>query len=283
MPAFTAPDGTRLAHHVVGEGEPLICLPGGPMRAAAYLGDLGGLAKRRRLVMLDLRGTGDSDVPADPATYRCDRQVDDVEALRVHLRLEQVDLLAHSAAGDLALLYAARHPRRVRTLTLVTGRARALGVDFTTQQRLEAADLRAGEPWFASAREAFGRIWDGSATDADFDAAVPFFYGRWDAAARAHAAGEVEQTNEAAAEVYASAGAFDPDAARAALSGWDARVLVLAGGRDGGPLPRVAAGIAELFPHTELVVQEGAGHFPWVDDPLRFTETVDAFLGGRRV
>ncbi|MFB7753268.1 alpha/beta hydrolase, partial [Streptomyces sp. NPDC056121] len=69
MPAFTAPDGTRLAYHVAGEGEPLICLPGGPMRASAYLGDLGGLSKRRRLVLLDLRGTGDSEVPADPSTY----------------------------------------------------------------------------------------------------------------------------------------------------------------------------------------------------------------------
>lgn len=188
MPAFTAPDGTRLAYHVVGDGEPLICLPGGPMRASAYLGDLGGLSKRRRLVLLDLRGTGDSDVPADPSTYRCDRQADDVEALRVRLGLERVDLLAHSAAGDLALLYAARYPRRVRTLTMVTARARALGVDFTTEHRLEAAALRVDEPWFASAREAYGRVWDGTATDADFDAAVPFFYGRWDAAAEAHAA-----------------------------------------------------------------------------------------------
>jgi pimeloyl-ACP methyl ester carboxylesterase len=65
MPAFTATDGTELAYHVAGEGEPLLCLPGGPMRASAYLGDLGGLARRRRLVMLDLRGTGDSGIPAD--------------------------------------------------------------------------------------------------------------------------------------------------------------------------------------------------------------------------
>ncbi|MFE4720001.1 alpha/beta fold hydrolase, partial [Streptomyces sp. NPDC056728] len=119
----------------------------------------------------------------------------------------------------------------------------------------------------------------GTATDADFDAAVPFFYGRWDTAAEAHAAGEVEQTNEAAADVYASPGAFDPAAARAALAGWDARVLVLAGERDGGPRPRVAAAVAELLPHAELAVQEGAGHFPWVDDPDRFTRTVASFLG----
>jgi pimeloyl-ACP methyl ester carboxylesterase len=45
------------------------------MQASAYLGDLGGLSAHRSLVLLDLRGTGESAIPADPATYRCDRQV----------------------------------------------------------------------------------------------------------------------------------------------------------------------------------------------------------------
>ena len=56
MPAFSAPDGTELAYHVRGEGPPLLCLPGGPMHASAYLGDLGGLAAHRRLVLLDFWG-----------------------------------------------------------------------------------------------------------------------------------------------------------------------------------------------------------------------------------
>jgi pimeloyl-ACP methyl ester carboxylesterase len=278
MPAFTALDGTELAYHVMGEGEPLLCLPGGPMRASAYFGDLGGLSRRRRLVMLDLRGTGDSAVPADPATYRCDRQVADVEALRDHLGLDQVDVLAHSAGGDLAILYAALHPQRIRTLTLVTARARALGVDFTKEHRREAAALRAAEPWFSAAHDAYEAIWAGSATDADWDDAAPFFYGRWDAAAEAHFAADVEQTNVEAADVYASSGAFDPAAARAAIAALDARVLLLAGELDSGPLPRVAAVIAEMFPDAELAVQPDAGHFPWLDDPGRFTQTVATFL-----
>jgi pimeloyl-ACP methyl ester carboxylesterase len=282
MPAFTAPDGAELAFHVKGEGEPLLCLPGGPMRASVYLGDLGGLAGQRRLVMLDLRGTGESGVPADPATYRCDRQVTDVEALRAHLGLERVDLLAHSAGCDLALLYAARHPRRVHTLTLVTGRARALGVEFTEEHRREAATLRKAEPWFASANESYERIWAGSGTDADWDAVAPFFYGRWDTAAQAHAATDAEQSNEGAAALYASPDAFDSAGARAVVAGWDARVLLLAGELDSGPLPRVAAEIAELFRAAETVVLPGAGHFPWLDDPRRFVGTVTAFLDQRR-
>jgi len=278
MPSFTASDGTELAYHLVGEGEPLICLPGGPMRASAYLGDLGGLAGHRQLVLLDLRGTGDSGVPDDPATYRCDRQAADVEALRVHLGLERIDLLAHSAAGDLALLYTARHPRRVRNLALITARGRALGVQFTREHRLEAAVLRKAEPWFEEAIEAYGRVWSGTASDADYDAAAPFFYGRWDTAAQAHVADEVEQTNEEAAGLYASADAFAPDEARAVLAGWEGRALLLAGEVDSGPLPRVAADIAGVFPDAQVTVQPGAGHHPWLDDPGFFCATVEAFL-----
>ncbi|MEU5432238.1 alpha/beta hydrolase [Streptomyces sp. NPDC020719] len=278
MPTFTAVDGTALAYHLVGEGEPLLCLPGGAMRASAYLGDLGGLSKRRTLVLLDLRGTGDSGVPDDPATYRVDRQVADVEALRAHLGLDRVDVLTHSAGGDLALLYTAAHPERVRTLTLVTPRARAIGVDFTQEHRREAAALRAAEPWFTDAHEAYERIWGGSEADADWDAVMPFFYGRWDAAARAHAALDVSQTNMAAADLYASPDAYSPDAALAAVRESGARVLILAGELDGSPLPRVAAAMAELLPGAELAVQPGAGHFPWLDDPAYFTRTVETFL-----
>jgi pimeloyl-ACP methyl ester carboxylesterase len=125
------PDGTRLAYSRAGEGPLLVCLPGGPMQASAYLGDLGGLTAHRSLVLPDLRGTGASAVPADPSTYRCDRQVGDVEALRAHLGADRLDLLAHSAGAALALLYAARHPDRVGSLVLVTPSPRVVGVEVT--------------------------------------------------------------------------------------------------------------------------------------------------------
>lgn len=82
------------------------------MQDSAYLGDLGGLSTHRRLVVLDLRGTGQSATPEDASTYRCDRLVDDVEALREHLGLSRMDVLGHSAGTNLAVLYAARYPER---------------------------------------------------------------------------------------------------------------------------------------------------------------------------
>ncbi|MGW0841534.1 alpha/beta fold hydrolase [Streptomyces sp. NPDC002787] len=278
MPTFTASDGTELAYHLRGEGDPLVVLPGGAMRASAYLGDLGGLTAHRRLVLLDLRGTGDSATPADPATYRCDRQVDDVEALRAHLGLERMDLLAHSAGGNLAMLYAARFPRRMSRLALITATPWAVGLPVTVEDRLAAARLREEEPWFAEAYPAFEAAWTGRGPFDD--AMMPFFYGRWDDTARAHMAAEEQQTNDAAAAVYGSAGAYDPPATRAALAGLPAPVLVYAGELDTGPTPDLARSAAALFPDSRFTVQPGGGHFPWLDDPEGFVRRVTAFLAG---
>jgi pimeloyl-ACP methyl ester carboxylesterase len=274
MPIFTAPDGTELAYHLLGEGAPLVVLPGGPMWASSYLGDLGGLAAHRRLVLLDLRGTGDSAVPADPATYRCDRLVDDVEALRAHLGLERMDLLGHSAGGSLAMLYTARYPRRVARLALITAIPWALGMPATAEHRLAAARLRSGEPWYAEAFPAF-EAW--LAGRADFDPKLaPFFYGRWDDTAAEHDARA--EYNDEAADVYGSDGAYDPPATRAALAHFTAPVLVLAGELDGGPRPELARAAADVFPNARPAVQPGAGHYPWLDDPEWFARRVAAFL-----
>lgn len=282
MPIFRAYDGTALAYHLVGEGGPeacpLVCLPGGPMRAGACLGDLGGLAATRRLVLLDLRGTGDSPAPADPETYRCDRLVDDVEALREHLGHERIDLLGHCTSGDLAVLYAARYPHRLRTLTLVAPGTRAVGVEVTEQDRREAAELRGHEPWYAAARAALDETAAGHPVDDVRSAVAPFAYGRWDEAARAHAASAAGETGREAQRHFYGAGALDPARTVAALRDLTVPVLVLAGEYDGGPSPDRATELAALFPRGEFVVQRGAGHYPWVDDPGAFVRTVTAFL-----
>ncbi|MDQ0840643.1 alpha/beta fold hydrolase [Streptomyces sp. V1I6] len=278
MATFLTYDGTELSYRSEGEGDPLICLPGGPMRASAYLGDLGGLSRYRRLIVLDARGTGASATPVDTATYRCDRQVDDVEALRVHLGLDRIDVLAHSAAADLAVMYAARRPHRVRSLILVTPGTRAVGLPITDGDRREAAGLRSREPWFGPGRAALDEIAAGRDPREVWEAVRPFMYGRWDDAARAHAPEEDEQSDLAVARAFYADGAFDPAATRAAPADADAPVLVLAGELDGCPRPAKAAEIATLFPAARTVIQPGAGHRPWLDDPGAFTRTVAAFL-----
>ncbi|MEV6602492.1 alpha/beta hydrolase [Actinoplanes sp. NPDC051346] len=278
MLIFDAPDGTRLAYRRVGgDGEPLVVLPGGPMHAAAYLGDLGGLSAHHPLVLLDPRGTGDSAVPREPATYRCDRQVGDVEALRAHLGIERLSLVAHSAGATLALLYAARHPDRVGRLVLIAPSPRPVGLEITDADRREVAQRRRGEPWFPDAFAAFERVWAGRAADDDWAAIAPFSYGRWDAA-RAERASQAGHRNPEATAGYYGEGAFAPEAVRSALGRLRAPVLLIAGEHDVGLPPGRAAEYAGLFARGELAVQPGAGHFPWLDDPGWLSETIAAAL-----
>jgi pimeloyl-ACP methyl ester carboxylesterase len=278
MPQFSAYDGTTLAYHVYGEGPAVICLPGGPMQDAAYLGDLGGLSAHRKLIMLDPRGTGRSATPEDADSYRCDRLVDDVEALREHLALDRLDLLAHSAGANLAVLYAGRHPRRVSRLALITPSVMAVGIAITGDLRRETARLRQDEPWFPTAFAALEEIGAGRATAERWAAIEPLSYGRWDEAARTHRdAGNAHRNDEAGA-VFGSEGAFDPEATRAALAQFGAPVLLLAGEADLGAPPPTMAEFTGLFPDARLVVQPGAGHYPWLDDADQFVATTRAFL-----
>lgn len=281
MPGLTAYDGTKLAYRVLGAGEPVVCLPGGPMQDSAYLGDLGGLSEQLELVLVDPRGTGRSATPADPGSYRCDRLVDDVEALREHLDLDRVNLLGHSAGTNLALSYAARHPERVERLVLVNPSTRAVGIDITVDARRAVVRLRDGEPWYGAAAAAFERINAGQATDDDWAAITPFTYGTWDDAARAHHAAGESRLNTRAAAVFGADGAFDPGATRAALATLDAPVLLLAGEVDANSPPSAVAELAELFPNATLATLAGGGHFPWLDDPAWFTATVSSFYANR--
>src|SRR3954468_10524299 len=103
-----ARDGTSLAVHDVGGGPGVLCVPGGPGRASAYLEDLGGLDDTHTLHLLDNRGTGLSELPDDRSSLQLDRLPDDLEDIRQARDLEPADVLAHSAGSPVALLHAAR-------------------------------------------------------------------------------------------------------------------------------------------------------------------------------
>jgi len=122
-----ARDGTRLAVHEVGTGPALLCIPGGPGRASAYLENLGGLDATHTLQLLDNRGSGDSELPGDRGSLAFPRLADDIEDVRLALSLDPADVLGHSAGCPVALLHAARYPDAVRKLVLVTPSGRPFG------------------------------------------------------------------------------------------------------------------------------------------------------------
>jgi pimeloyl-ACP methyl ester carboxylesterase len=275
---FSSYDGTRLSYSEVGSGPRLVCVPGGPGRASAYLEDLGGLDRERTLVLLDNRATGRSEVPADPATLRYDRLADDVEALRQQLGEERLDLLGHSAGCIVAQTWACAHPDRVRSLVLVTPSDRLQGgarADVT-----DIAAARSDEPWYAEAAEALAALPDAAPAQqqALWRASRPFMYGRWDERAQAHAATADHQSSPRAELGFGLDGAEVDVAVVSGLSGVQAPVLVVGGERDALTGLASVDTVAGCFRHVQTVVIPRAGHFPWVDEPDAFVEVVHAFL-----
>lgn len=264
-----------LAHDELGSGAPLLVVPGGPLLPPSYLGDLGGLPAR--LHLLHLRGTGRSG-PADPAELRFDLHVDDIEAYRARAGLGPVNLLAHSAGAAIAIRYALRHPSHVRRLVLVTPSLRSLGFGPDLAQLRASAESRSDEPWYPAIKDAIEAVLAGSVARSDWAAVTPFFYARWDDAAQEHArAADAMRLPNAAAAYYADGA---PIATPEELAGLDVPVLLLAGGVDALPSPAAAEKAARLFPRSSVVVQPGAAHYPWLDDPAFFRDAVTDFLAG---
>jgi proline iminopeptidase len=104
----------------IGEGTPIVVVHGGPDFDHHYLRpELDRLADSFRLVYYDQRGRGRSAGEVRPEEVSIGSEVDDLERLRRHLRLERVAVLGHSWGGLLALEYAIRHPDRVSHLVLM--------------------------------------------------------------------------------------------------------------------------------------------------------------------
>jgi pimeloyl-ACP methyl ester carboxylesterase len=276
---FASYDGTRLHYELVGEGPPLVCLPGGPGRASAYLEDLAGLSSERTLVLLDARATGRSEVPPDPASLRFDRLALDVEALRAQLELEVLDVLAHSAGSLVAQAWAAAHPERVGCLVLVTPSGSLQGT--TRDDLAEIRASRAGEPWYDDAAAALAALADAMPAErAALERALrPFWYGRWDERCQEHAASADAQTSKRALLGFgAGVTQAERDAVVGRLSEVSAPVLVVAGERDGLTGVESARAVAGAFPQSRLALLPEAGHFPWVDEPEAFRSAVSGFL-----
>jgi proline iminopeptidase len=276
--SVTAADGCHLAVHPVGEGPPLLCVPGGPGRAAEYLDDLGGLSRGRQLLLLDNRGTGASELPADRSSLQFPRLADDVAAVQRELALSPADLLGHSAGCPVVLLHAARQVDGVRRLVLVTPSGRPFGWAPDDLERIRAE--RSGERWFADASEAQAALEQaGPRVRSELEKETrPFWYGRWDERAQAHAAGADRQMSLRASAGFAPGDGYDPVAARESLRAIRAEVLIVVGGRDALTGASVAERFADALPKAEVVTIDGAGHFPWVDEPESFRAAVQTFL-----
>lgn len=280
--SFNTADGRKVTFRKLGHGPVLVCHPGGPGFSSTYFADLAALWEQFTLVMLNPRGTLGSSRPADPAAYRIDDYVADVEELRQHLGLERMLLLGHSHGGIVAQAYAARYPARVRALVLASTLAR-----FGEKQ--EAAmqagmEKRAGEPWYKDALAALEAEQAGDfKTDEEMSALVfrelPLYFAHFGAAEAGYLDTlRAEKLNADTLRLF-NKEIFNTFDLRDQLPNIKAKTLVITGEEDFITGPLCTDEICEGIPGAKKVIVGDAGHMLFVEQPQAFHDEVAEFLG----
>jgi pimeloyl-ACP methyl ester carboxylesterase len=124
MAGFAASDGVRLAYCVDDFTDPwkkapsLLLLHAAMGSARRWFGWVPTLARHYRVVRMDLRGHGGSEIPAAGGPLTLERLVADVTELMDHLGLADAHIVGNSAGGYLGQQLAMSHGGRVRSLML---------------------------------------------------------------------------------------------------------------------------------------------------------------------
>ena len=148
-----AADGVRLAYRILGHGEPVVLLHAFTVDSSQNW-EQPGITQAivdsgRQVVMLDARGHGSSDVPADSARYGWERYGADVVSLLDHLRLDRCTLIGYSLGACTAAWVTPREPRvRAAVLSGITSDSMAPWpaemIDVYVAQLREHGGLGAG-------------------------------------------------------------------------------------------------------------------------------------------
>jgi proline-specific peptidase len=92
---------------------PAVFIHGGPGGRHNFFSRLIGLADERAIILYDQLDSGKSEQPNDPNNWRVERFVQELEAIRIKLDIEQWHIVGHSWGAAIALEYSVRYPERV--------------------------------------------------------------------------------------------------------------------------------------------------------------------------
>jgi pimeloyl-ACP methyl ester carboxylesterase len=261
MPTVQVPGGIHLAYEVVGEGEPILLIPGTGQGGKLWSLQVPSYSERYRCILLDNRGVGSSDVPVDGYTTR--QMADDAATVLRLLGIARAHISGQSMGSAVAQELALGHPSLVATLQLHSTWDQPYP-HLVRQLRLRQELAR---------RE----LWDLFGMNSVLSLFTPEF-------ANAHP----EVLAEREAQLFANppaarglVGHYDADIAhntRGRLGGIRAPTLITYGTLDLATLPAYNCAVYEQIPGAELHVFEGAGHLTFSELPERFTSVTLDFL-----
>ena len=255
---------TYLAYDDHGIGIPVLLLHAFPLNRGMWQGEVTGLLKdgRYRLVALDWRGFGESDITLPISTMEL--FADDAAGLMDLLGIQQAVLCGLSMGGYAAFAFLRKYPQRVAGLLL--------------------ADTRPGadSPEAQANRENVARIAETQGVTAIADLQVPRLLSEYTREQHPEVEVRVRHMIDTATPrgiAAASRGMAQRADSTGLLAGITCPTLVIVGEDDSLTPPSVAQEYASQIPGAEFVVIPQAGHLSNLEQPEIFLQTMREFLG----
>lgn len=275
---FQSDDGVTLYYDVVGKGEPVVLLSGGPGFSPDYLRPIADtLKKKYAAVLFHQRGTGKSKLDKyDGDVLDFKKLVADLDALRRELKQEKLTIVAHSYGGILSMMYAREHPDRIRALALIDSGGPTLSSvpKFNTNlaARFSEDEKARIKEWSDPERRKTDR--KRAVLEVTKAKTAAYFADRAKAPLLIDTLNEESFNDAVFWGVVMQMMALD---IRTGLEKVKAPVLVIHGKQD--PLES-ADEVHATFPGSKLVVIDKAGHFPWLERPAEVYAPLESFLAG---
>lgn len=118
MPRIKA-NGITMNYEQQGSGEPLVLIPYLSADNACYAFQVAEYSKHVNCIMVDLRGTGESDNPE--GSYSTEMLADDVAAFMDVVGIEKAHVSGLSLGAAIGMWLAAKYPQKVRSLSIHAG------------------------------------------------------------------------------------------------------------------------------------------------------------------
>ena len=154
---YAAVNGIKMYYELYGEGEPLVLIHGGLTTIGEMQGWVEPLAKRRRVIAVEMQGhgrTADMERPMSLPTMG-----DDIAALLHHLNIPIADLVGHSFGGASALRAAIQHRDKVRRLVVISSPSVRSGWYPETRRGMSQVSAAMAENMMQTPMGRFSKHW----------------------------------------------------------------------------------------------------------------------------
>jgi pimeloyl-ACP methyl ester carboxylesterase len=230
-----------VSYRIEGQGPALYLVHGIGARKTTWDKIIAGLKDRFTCVSYDLRGHGDSPVPATP--YTLDDLVDDLEGLRQKLGHDKIHLAGHSLGGMIGPAYAHAYPEHCLSVGMLST---AAGRSEDDRAKLKAVGAAMEQNGIAETLGTFVTRWFTDAFIAEHPELIE---------------ARLQQVRDTPADVFLSVFWIY---ATTEMAPWLNQVkcpcLVLTGEFDGGCNPRLNEFMHAELPDSRLVILEGFKH-----------------------